>query len=145
MTGSKSVWRQTLHCFMFCKFLECVKQLSLAVELPVFGSAAVVGCSITAWVPTSDPSCQEGQLTCRWASSPWSACTQWAYGGAGTALLLALGSPQQPQYLVQVSSAPLYSLYFLRITVCELSVCIFVQHCLSGALEGQKKLMDLLD
>lgn len=29
--------------------------------------------------------------------------------------------------------------------VCELSVCIFVQPCLSGALEGQKKLMDLLE
>lgn len=100
-----------------------------------------VGCSITARVPTSDPSCQEGQLTCRWASSTW--------GDLGSLHTEDLrrhweqhfffwpwGHPQQPQYLFQVSSAPLYSLYFLRITLCvSYRYAYMCSTCLSGALE----------
>lgn len=54
----------------------------------------------------------------------------------GTALFLALGSPSAAPYLLQVSSAPLYSLYFLRITLCvSYRYAHLCSTCLSGALE----------
>lgn len=56
------------------------------------------------------------------------------------------GHSQQPRYLLQVSSALLYSLYFLRSILCvSYRYAYLCSTCLSGALEGQKKLMDLLE
>lgn len=92
-----------------------------------------VGCSITARVPTSDPSCQEGQLTCRWASSTWGDLGLPAHRGPtealGTALFLALGSLSAAPILTpgQLCSA-LFPLLPQNYFVCELSVCISVHH-----------------
>lgn len=142
MTGSKSVWETNTPLFYVLQvFGMCETTFPGCGITCVWECCCRVGYSITAWVPTSDPSCQEGQLTCRWTSSTWgylAPCTQWAYG--------VVGNSQQPQYLLQVSSALLCSLYFLSSILCVSYRCAYLcSSRLSGALEGQKKLMELLE